>query len=188
MFHLCLTGFISLDCGLPTNKLSPYKEESTGLQFTSDATFIQTGKTGKIQANLESRFLTPYTSLRYFPDGKRNCYNLRVEKARTHLIRARFLYGNYDGKDISPKFDLYLGPNPWDTIDLYRLENGTRREIFHIPTSNSLQICLVKTGETTPLITALEIRPMDNDTYITESGSLSLFSRRYNSQSETYIR
>ncbi|KAL0875655.1 hypothetical protein Bca101_025360 [Brassica carinata] len=158
-------GFISLDCGLPANEVSPYKEDITGLQYSSDATFIQSGKPGRIQPNLETRFLKPYTTVRYFPDGTRNCYNLGVQKGRNHLIRARFLYGNYDGLDINPKFDLYLGPNLWSTVDLHRLDNGTRREIFHIPTSNSLQICLVKTGETTPLISALEIRPFPNDVY-----------------------
>ncbi|KAJ0245950.1 Protein kinase domain-containing protein [Hirschfeldia incana] len=181
-------GFITLDCGLPTNDPSPYKEESTGLQFSSDATFIKSGKTGIIQPNLASRYIKPYTTLRYFPEGTRNCYNLRVEKGRNHLIRARFLYGNYDGLDNNPTFDLYLGPNPWATIDLHRRVNGTKREIIHIPTSNTLQVCLVKTGTTTPVISTLEIRPMGNDSYITQSGSLELFMRIYLSESKTTLR
>ncbi|XP_010443739.1 PREDICTED: probable LRR receptor-like serine/threonine-protein kinase At5g59680 [Camelina sativa] len=181
-------GFISLDCGLPANELSPYNEPETGLQFSSDATFIQTGKTGKTQATLERRLLKPYATLRYFPDGIRNCYNLKTEKGRSHLIRAWFVYGNYDGIDNSPKFDLYLGPNPWTTVDLHGQENGTRKEIFHIPISNSLQICLVKTGMTTPIISALEIRPMGNDSYITQSGSLKLFFRIYLTESKFYLR
>ncbi|ESQ42384.1 hypothetical protein EUTSA_v10012638mg [Eutrema salsugineum] len=181
-------GFISLDCGLPANEPSPYKEETTGLHFSSDATFIKNGKPGRIQANLVSRLLKPYTTLRYFPDGTRNCYNLRVEKGRNHLIRARFLYGNYDGLDNNPTFDLYLGPNPWATIDLHKRVNGTREEIFHIPTSNTLQVCLVKTGMTTPLISTLEIRPMGKDSYETQSGSLSLFFRIDLSESKTSLR
>uniref|UniRef100_A0A1J3IW66 non-specific serine/threonine protein kinase n=1 Tax=Noccaea caerulescens TaxID=107243 RepID=A0A1J3IW66_NOCCA len=181
-------GFISLDCGLPANEPSPYKEESTGLQFTSDATFIQTGKIGKIQANREGDFLKPSITLRYFPDGERNCYNLKAEKGRNHLIRARFVYGNYDGRDISPKFNLYIGPNLWTTIDLERLVNGTRKEIIHVPTSNSLQICLVKTGETTPLISALEIRPMGKNSYMTKSGSLGLSFRVFMNKSTSYLR
>ncbi|KAG7606676.1 Protein kinase domain [Arabidopsis thaliana x Arabidopsis arenosa] len=138
---------------------------------------------------MEARFLKPYSTLRYFPEGIRNCYNLNVEKGINHLIRAWFIYGNYDGQDKDPRFDLYLGPNPWATIDLYRLENGTRKEVIHKPTSNSLQICLVKTGETTPMISALEIRPMgDNDSYITQSGSLNLYFRVYLTESTKYIR
>jgi len=158
------------------------------LQFSSDAAFIQSGKIGRIQANLEADFLKPSTTMRYFPDGKRNCYNLNVEKGRNHLIRARFVYGNYDGRDTGPKFDLYLGPNPWATIDLAKQVNGTRPEIMHIPTSNKLQVCLVKTGETTPLISVLEVRPMGSGTYLTKSGSLKLYYREYFSKSDSSLR
>ncbi|CAH2069404.1 unnamed protein product [Thlaspi arvense] len=178
----------SLDCGLPANEQSPYNETFTRLQFSSDATFIQSGKTSKIQANLVSRYLKPYTTLRYFPDGIQNCYNLNVEKGRKHLIRASFVYGNYDGHDIKPVFDLYLGPNLWATIDLETQVNGTRKDMFHIPTSNSLKVCLVKTGETTPLLSALELRPVDNDSYITRSGSLSQQYRYYLSKSGSHPR
>lgn len=176
-----------MDCGLPANERSPYEETFTGLRFSSDEEFIRSGKIGRIRENPE-RYAKPYETLRYFPDGIRNCYNLNVEKGRTHLIVARFVYGNYDGFDLKPKFDLYLGPNLWATVDLQRLVNGTAEEILHIPTSNSLQICLVKTGETTPLISALELRPMGNDSYITKSGSLNLFSRIYLSKSGSDLR
>ncbi|KAF3568831.1 hypothetical protein DY000_02017965 [Brassica cretica] len=181
-------GFISLDCGLPANELSPYSETYTRLSFSSDENFIQSGKIGRIQANRESKFGKPYRTLRYFPNGTRNGYNLSVEKGRNHLIRAYFIYANYDGFDINPMFDLYLGPNLWDTIDLQGQVNGTRAEMLHIPISNSLQICLVKTGTTTPFISTLEIQPMGNDSYITDSGSLKLFFRRYFSASKNFIR
>ncbi|KFK27505.1 hypothetical protein AALP_AA8G391800 [Arabis alpina] len=181
-------GFISLDCGLPANEPSPYKEIVTGLQFSSDATYIKSGKSDRIQANRESDFPKPYRTLRYFPEGIRNCYNLPVEKGRNHLIRANFAYGNYDERDISPKFDLYLGPNLWSTIDFQGRENGTSEEILHNTTSNSLQICLVKTGTTTPLISALEVRPMGRDSYITESGSLNLYFRTYLNETKDYLR
>ncbi|KAF2581259.1 hypothetical protein F2Q68_00000813 [Brassica cretica] len=58
-------GFISLDCGLPANEPSPYSESKTGLRFSSDSKFIQTGEIGRIQTNLENP-LKPYTTLRYF--------------------------------------------------------------------------------------------------------------------------
>ncbi|CAH8296808.1 unnamed protein product [Eruca vesicaria subsp. sativa] len=181
-------GFISLDCGLSEKEQSPYIETSTGLNFSSDATFIQSGKTGENKANLASEFKKPYRTLRYFPDGKRNCYNLNVEKGLKYLIRTVFIYGNYDGHDTSPVFDLYLGPNKWATIDLGQRRNNTREDIFHIATSNLLKICLVKTGETTPLISAVELRPMPNDSYNTTSGSLRLYSCRYFKETESYLR
>ena len=177
-----------MDCGLPVSELSPYIEPSTGLQFSSDAKFIQTGQIGKIEASLESAYLTPYTRLRYFPDGIRNCYSLNVDKDRKHLIRARFVYGNYDGLNSYPKFDLHLGPNPWATVNLQEAVNGSVKEMIHTPTSNSLQICLLKTETTTPMITALELRPLGNDSYPTESGSLNLFFRMYVNKTEELLR
>ncbi|XP_010443735.1 PREDICTED: receptor-like protein kinase At5g59670 [Camelina sativa] len=180
-------GFISLDCGLPEYQTSPYNEASTGLLFSSDKDFIQSGKTGRVQENPKN-YLEPYLTLRYFPEGKRNCYNLSVDKGRKYLIGASFVYGNYDGRDIKPVFDLYLGPNLWATIDLQRWVNGTREEILHIPTSKSLQICLVRTGTTTPAIAALELRPLRKNSYITQNGSLSLVFRRYFKESGFTLR
>ncbi|CAD5325014.1 unnamed protein product [Arabidopsis thaliana] len=77
----------------------------------------------------------------------RNCYNLSVHKETKYLIRVTSNYGNYDGRNEPPRFDLYLGPNFWVTIDLGKHVNGdTWKEIIHIPKSNSLDVCLIKTG------------------------------------------
>ncbi|ANM64055.1 Leucine-rich repeat protein kinase family protein [Arabidopsis thaliana] len=180
-------GFISLDCGLPLNE-PPYIESETGIQFSSDENFIQSGKTGRIPKNLESENLKQYATLRYFPDGIRNCYDLRVEEGRNYLIRATFFYGNFDGLNVSPEFDMHIGPNKWTTIDLQIVPDGTVKEIIHIPRSNSLQICLVKTGATIPMISALELRPLANDTYIAKSGSLKYYFRMYLSNATVLLR
>ncbi|CAH2065222.1 unnamed protein product, partial [Thlaspi arvense] len=181
-------GFISLDCGLPPNEQSPYSEPVTGLQYSSDSGFIQTGKIGRIQRNLEGGYLKHQTTLRYFPDGIRNCYNITVKQGTNYLIRARAIYGNYDGLNIYPRFDLYIGPNYWATIDITKYVNGTREEISHIPRSNILDLCLVKTDGSTPFISTIDIRPLPNNSYITTSGSLKLFSRYYFSNSKFAIR
>ncbi|CAN6841032.1 unnamed protein product [Brassica oleracea] len=135
-----------------------------------DATFIQSGKTGKIQASSVGRLMKPYTTVRYFPDGTRNCYSLNVQSWRRYLIRATFTYVNYDGLNVQPVFDLYLGPNRWATIDFETMVNGST------------------TGETTPLISTLELRPMENGWYTTESGSLSLYHRRSLRKSGSNLR
>ncbi|KAG2333379.1 hypothetical protein Bca52824_004559 [Brassica carinata] len=164
------TGFISLDCGLPSSE-SPY-EDSTGLWFSSDEKFTQGGKTGRVSENSEG-YGKQYNTLRYFPDGLRNCYNLNVEKGRTYLVRASFVYGNYDGRDMKP---------------VLAKANRTVKDMLHNATSNSMQICLVKTGVTEPLISSLELRPMRNGSYITESGSLDRYYRYYLSESNSQIR
>ncbi|CAH8356557.1 unnamed protein product [Eruca vesicaria subsp. sativa] len=179
-------GFISLDCGLPPSEASPYIEPDTGLWFSSDSDFIQTGKIGKIDPSLPKTIKT-YVTLRYFPDGIRNCYNLSVKQGTNYLMRFTALYGNYDGLNITPKFDVYVGPNFWVTIDLENKISGQSEEIIYIPRSNSLDLCLVKTGTTTPMITSVELRPLANDLYITESGLLKSFKRYYLTSSDTIL-
>ncbi|CAA0395926.1 unnamed protein product [Arabidopsis thaliana] len=184
-------GFLSLDCGMPRNE-SSYTEESTGLNFSSDAYFISSGKSGTIKTEAEHPvygvgYIKPYKQLRYFPEGTRNCYNLTVVQGTHYLIRAVFLYGNYDDLNQIPRFDLYLGPNFWTTINWQDpfggeriwLEDGMIEELIHMPKSNTLNICLVKTGTTIPFISALELRPLRDDTYTTTTGSLKLIVRRY---------
>lgn len=186
---LISAGFISLDCGLSPDEQSPYIELETGLQFSSDSRFVKSGKIGRIDASLESKYTKSQTTLRYFPDGMRNCYNLSVRQGTHYLIRVTSNYGNYDGFNLSPRFDLYIGPNFWVTMDLERhINRDSWEEIIHIPKSNSLDVCLIKTGTSTPIISALELRSLDNDTYITQSGSLKSIQRSYLSESTKVIR
>lgn len=176
-----------MDCGLAPNEVSPYIEPFTGLRFSSDSSFIQSGKIGRVDKSLEATTLKSYMTLRYFPDGKRNCYNLIVKQGTTYLMRATALYGNYDGLNNSPKFDLYIGANLWTTLDTGISLTGVAKEIIYITRSNSLDVCLVKTDTSTPFLSLLELRPLDNDTYLTGSGSLKKFSRYYLSNSESII-
>ncbi|CAN6987088.1 unnamed protein product [Brassica oleracea var. botrytis] len=192
-------GFISLDCGMPHNE-SSYTEESTGLVFSSDADFIRSGKGGRTKSEDPDSGIAntkPYKYLTYFPEGTRNCYNLTVMQGTHYLIRAVFVYGNYDDLKQKPKFDLYLGPNFWTTINLQDIfgnvnriyvPDGTIEEIIHMPKSNYLDICLVKTGTTTPFISSLELRPLIDDSYTTKTGSLKLFYRWYFSNTDSIVR
>ncbi|XP_019099845.1 PREDICTED: putative receptor-like protein kinase At3g46340 [Camelina sativa] len=182
-------GFISLDCGLSPNEHSPYTEPVTGLKFSSDSSFIQSGKIDRIDPKLESGYPKSKTTLRYFPDGIRNCYSLSVHQGTNYLIRVTSNYGNYDGLNIPPRFDLYIGPNYWVTIDLAKRVNSDKwEEIIHFPKSNSLDVCLLKTGTSTPIISSLELRPLPDNTYTTESSSLKSILRFDLTESTKVIR
>lgn len=189
LIHLVhvLLGFISLDCGLSPTDL-PYNDPSTGLTYSTDDGLVQSGKTGKIQKEFEAIFSKPSLKLRYFPDGVRNCYSVNVTESTNYLIKAVFVYGNYDGLANDPSFDLYIGPNLWSTVDMNGRTNGTIEEIIHRTISKSLQVCLVKTGTSNPFINTLELRPLQNNTYNTQSGSLKYFFRYYFSTSDRTIR
>ncbi|CAA0308877.1 unnamed protein product [Arabidopsis thaliana] len=193
-------GFISLDCGLSANE-PPYVDGDLGLTYSSDAKFVEGGKIGQIQKDLEPGVLKTYATLRYFPNGIRNCYNLNVTQDTRYLVRAGFMYGNYNGLDSPPEFDLYIGRTWWETISTMgdpdtnwaslRSEQrgyGTSSEIIHTPKSNTLQICLVRTNDGIPFISVLELRPLSNNIYATRSGSLNSLGRAYFTDSSNYVR
>ncbi|KAF3555492.1 hypothetical protein F2Q69_00016886 [Brassica cretica] len=88
------------------------------------------GQSGRVEKFWEE-VSKAFNVLRYFPEGIRNCYNLKVTSGTKYLIKAQFLYGNYDGLNDGPEFDLYLGPNKWTKVDLSF--SSKTEEIIHIP-------------------------------------------------------
>ncbi|KAH0982490.1 hypothetical protein GBA52_009667 [Prunus armeniaca] len=168
------SGFISIDCGLQTD--SGYSEKITGINYISDATFIDTGASKSLLPTYTGNYQQPYGSVRSFPEGTRNCYEINVTSGNKYLIRASFLYGNYDGQDKIPEFELHLGPNLWDTVSL-ETSVSTDKELIYVPLRNYIHVCLVNTGSGVPFISALELRPLPNASYQTKTGSLALVSR-----------
>ncbi|KAJ4878013.1 putative LRR receptor-like serine/threonine-protein kinase [Raphanus sativus] len=168
-------GFINVDCGLSGYE-SPYTELMTRLTYTTDADLVESRESGRIDKIFETMYPRPYWTVRSFPKPERNCYKINTERETKYLIRATFLYGNYDGRNTVPSFDLYLGPNLWTMVEA----NSTTMEVIHHTASqSSLQICLVNTGSGTPFINVLELRPLNLDAYTTPSGSLKMLFRWY---------
>lgn len=87
------------------------------------------------------------------------------------------MYGNYDGQGKPPSFDIILEADVWDSIEFEDESTIVTKEIIHIPQKKFIYVCLVNKGSGTPFISAIELRPLKNSTYTTESGSLSLFRR-----------
>ncbi|KAH0763191.1 hypothetical protein KY290_019264 [Solanum tuberosum] len=173
------SGFVSIDCGIPQG--SNYTDVATGLQYVSDSGFIDTGSTATISSEFHSDGLEQqlYT-LTSFPEGKRNCYTIGVPegKGKKYLIRASFLYGNYDGKSqLVINFDLHLGVDFWTTIQIVNASVPLYGEIIHILSSDFVQVCLVNKDRGTPFISALELRLLNTTIYKTTSGSLQTFVR-----------
>ena len=173
--YLSVSGFISIDCGLPAS--SSYSETTTGINYISDAAFIDTGESKKISTEFRSSVPRQTWNLRSFPQGIRNCYSINITQGTKYLILATFFYGNYDGESKLPHFDLHLGANMWDTIKIEKVSDSFIKELIHVPSLNYIQVCLVNTQLGTPFISAIELRPLDNKTYVTTDGSLALFWR-----------
>ncbi|KAL9309382.1 putative LRR receptor-like serine/threonine-protein kinaseRLK-Pelle-LRR-I-1 family [Arabidopsis thaliana] len=181
-------GFISLDCGL-VPKETTYTEKSTNITYKSDVDYIDSGLVGKINDAYKTQFQQQVWAVRSFPVGQRNCYNVNLTANNKYLIRGTFVYGNYDGLNQFPSFDLHIGPNKWSSVKILGVTNTSMHEIIHVVPQDSLEVCLVKTGPTTPFISSLEVRPLNNESYLTQSGSLMLFARVYfPSSSSSFIR
>ena len=180
-----VSGFINIDCGIAEN--TSYTDKTTGLNYVSDTAFVDTGVSKSISLQYNNGSLEQqFWSVRSFPDGIKNCYNLKPAqgKGNRYLVRASFMYGNYDSKDTLPVFDLYLGANKWDSVKLVDASMIMTMEIIHIPTSNYEFVCLLNTGNGIPFISALELRLLKNSTYRTPSESVVLY-RRLDMGSET---
>ncbi|XP_022997843.1 LRR receptor-like serine/threonine-protein kinase IOS1 isoform X1 [Cucurbita maxima] len=180
-------GFISIDCG----SNSSYTEPATGINYVSDSNYVQTGLAITLPPSRRSSTLQKQLwSLRSFPDGTRNCYTIKLKLGTKYLIRASFLYANYDNQSTTPEFDLYFGPDFWVTVKFGdSINNIIEEEIIHIAISNQAQVCLVNNGNGVPFLSALELRPLPNTTYVTISGSLStLFRLDIGAPNDTFIR
>ncbi|KAK4837136.1 hypothetical protein QYF36_003085 [Acer negundo] len=168
------SGFISIDCGLPEN--SAYTEMKTGINYTSDVNFTETGVSYNISSEYNRDTLEqPFLTVRSFPEGMKNCYTLKPAPGYgTFLIRASFMYGNYDGQNKLPSFDLLLEAGVWDSVELSDSSTILSKEIIHVPQKNYTDVCLVNKGSGTPFISSLELRPWDNSTYQYASPGTSL--------------
>ncbi|XP_057978263.1 putative leucine-rich repeat receptor-like protein kinase At2g19210 [Malania oleifera] len=171
------SGFLSIDCGL--SETPSYFDNQTGLYYTWDSPHIDAGVSSTISPDLISdEVARQFWTLRSFPQGTRNCYTLRPAggKGYKYLIRASFMYGNYDGRNQPPAFDLHLGPNKWDSVTFNNSSSSDKRywEMVHVMPEDYVQVCVVNTGGGTPFVSALEMRLLNSSMYTTQEPGRSL--------------
>ncbi|XP_025806951.1 probable LRR receptor-like serine/threonine-protein kinase At1g51810 [Panicum hallii] len=177
------SGFVSIDCGIPEG--AAYADQSTrGLRYVSDAGFTDAGLNAGVNPPYNIKGLADrYLTARYFPGagGARSCYTLRaVAPGGRYLIRAAFYYGNYDGLDRPPAFDLHVGVNRWVTVNVTAAGAVYIFEAVAVAPADFLQVCLVNRGLGTPFISGLDLRPLQDDMYpeATVNQSLTLLNFR----------
>ncbi|CAA6672854.1 unnamed protein product [Spirodela intermedia] len=138
------SGFISIDCGLEGG--SNYTDQFSGIVYSPD---------------------TGYFTLRSFPNVTQNCYTIGpIEAGGKYLVRAGFLYGNHDGKNQAPEFDLYLDVNVWQTVQTLA--------------DDTVIVYVVNTGMGIPFISVLEVRPLPDFLHpiVKQSQALVLHEKR----------
>ncbi|CAA7404351.1 unnamed protein product [Spirodela intermedia] len=177
-------GFISIDCGLPDG--SGYRENVTGITYVPDTQYVDAGETKTVAAE---GFARRYRTLRVFPEGVRNCYNLRpVQPGGKYLVRAGFFYGNYDGLQSPPEFELHIGINVRLTIRLSS-DDSSLSEVIKAAQGDTLWVCLINTNKGTPLISTIQMRQFPDFLYPHANASQSLhLRRRFNFGTEAPLR
>ncbi|KAF3785100.1 hypothetical protein EJ110_NYTH29067 [Nymphaea thermarum] len=156
-----MTGFINLNCGLPNDSTTT---DELGYVYTSDDQYIDSGEIKSVARQFMSN-PTMYQTLRSFPSYRRNCYDLKpLIQGKRYLFRASFMYGNYDGQNILPIFDIYLGVDPWYTVKIDNASHILWTEII-VTANTSVNVCLVRTGGGIPFISVLEVRPLPDEIY-----------------------
>lgn len=151
------TGFLSISCGGTTGYT-----DSSNISWVPDDEYVSTG-------NTTTSFNDP---IRFFPDTQgRNCYRFPANNASSLvLVRAQFLYRNYDGRGKPPAFSVSLGTAITSTINL--TTNDPWKEEFIWPVSkDTLSFCLhAITDGGSPVISSLEIRPLPQGAYASGVG------------------
>ncbi|CAD6343462.1 unnamed protein product [Miscanthus lutarioriparius] len=173
-FHLLLLllspsaaqpGFISLDCGGARDHT-----DAIGIQWTSDATFVSGGgQTAQLLVqNGQQQAQQQLTTVRYFPaDNRKYCYTMNVRNRTRYLVRATFLYGNFDNSNVYPKFDISLGASPWSTIVVDDATTPVVEEAIILAAAPTLSVCLSNASTGQPFISTLELRQFNGSLYYT---------------------
>ncbi|KAG2389842.1 putative leucine-rich repeat receptor-like serine/threonine-protein [Vigna angularis] len=150
---------ISIDCGVKEG----YIDLMTSIQYQDDD--IEFGEIHTISNNsfeTQAQINKQLTSLRSFPEGKRNCYSLKPKqgKNKRYIVRGYFAYGNYDNKSMPPTFDLYIDVTVFTSIR-FSVANNTRRvEAIYTSLTDTIDFCLVNVEQGVPFISLLELWPL----------------------------
>lgn len=174
-----------MDCGGKEN----FTDE-LGLNWIPDDN-LTFGETSTISVANETR--KQYTTLRHFlADSRKYCYTLNVVSRTRYLLRATFLYGNFDNNNVYPKFDLSFGATHWGTIVISDANTIEMRELIFLATSSTVDVCLSNATTGQPFISTLELRQFNGSVYYTqyeEHFYLSVSARiNFGAQSDAPIR
>ncbi|KAJ3695106.1 hypothetical protein LUZ60_000483 [Juncus effusus] len=186
-------NFVSIDCGSDGN----YIDAVTNISYSSDDQYIDTGINYKIASNYINYSLPRQDeTVRSFPSGDRNCYTLNVVEGNKYLIRASFLYGNYDEQESlesnkSLLFDLHIGSNLWRSVNISHAYVEYSFELISVALADLMWVCLINTGQGIPFISALELRPLTGGLYpyaMANQSNAFLFRYNYGPTTNEIIR
>ncbi|KAJ3684037.1 hypothetical protein LUZ61_013201 [Rhynchospora tenuis] len=151
-------GFMNIDCG----GTSAHTDD-IGLEWTPDSNypFGQRANTSFVNNNK-----TQFNTVRFFPtDDRKYCYTLNTTTRLRYLVRATFLYGNFDNTNVYPKFVISLGATNWDMIIIKDAATPVVSEMVVLAPFPSLSICLFNASSGLRFISTIELRQFNGSMY-----------------------
>lgn len=159
-------GFLSLTCGGTKDYI-----DATNISWVSDGAYINTGNITTIDY-IEGAS-TSNVPIRFFPDNnqRRKCYRLPVKNVSSLvLVRAQFVYKNYDRLGKPPAFSVSLGTAITSTVNLNRNDPWTEEFVWPV-NKDTLSFCLLPIPDGgSPVISSLEVRALPQGAYQTAMG------------------
>ncbi|KAF6164792.1 hypothetical protein GIB67_002448 [Kingdonia uniflora] len=153
------TEFVSIDCGASSSDT-----DENSLTWVGDDLYVQSGKSHVVESPSQvSRVLT---TLRAFPDHKKNCYSIKADKGDLVLVRTSFFYGNYDKKSSPPTFNLQFDGNHWEKVVIPATDKVLLFEVIYTVKGSSISVCVARTqANQIPFISAIEMRSLNASMY-----------------------
>lgn len=131
------------------------------VSWIPDDEYITVGQTTSV------RSLTSNIPVRSFPNSsRRSCYQLPLKNVSSPaLIRARFVYENYDGNRKPPAFSVSLRTATVTTVNLSASDPWTEEFVWPV-SEDTISFCLhrIQNGGS-PVISSLEVRPLPTGAY-----------------------
>ncbi|KAK1322272.1 Uncharacterized protein QJS10_CPA03g01405 [Acorus calamus] len=167
--------FLSIDCGT-----SDTYTDLLSIKWVGDGDYIHTGETHPTDTNLFPVQLPRWAStLRAFPDLCKSCYTIPVPGGGKILVRAKFYYGNYDGKSSLPTFALNFDANMWGVLTFAADSPILIKEAIYVVDGDVTSVCVAQVEEgQVPFINAIDVRSLDSGMYGNVDSSRALFNMK----------
>lgn len=176
----CPKAFTYTDLRIDCGSLNPSNVTAGGeLRWRTDEEFIRGGENKLLQTTNLSNPIQMNT-LRFFPKGKANCYELLLfTKYHKFLFRAGFYYGDYDGLSKPPSFGLQIDGKLWANVTTSMGQEPVYHELLYILKEEQVRVCLVREKiDEIPFISSLEATVVyDSYQYMDNNTALYLHSR-----------
>ncbi|KAL8170218.1 hypothetical protein V2J09_022022 [Rumex salicifolius] len=150
-------GFLSLSCGGVDGYV-----DALNIKWTPDSNYITTGNTTAV--NYIDGTSSSSMPLRFFSNtGGRNCYHLPLPKSSSPtsvLLRAKFVYKNYDNLRRPPAFSVSVGTSMASDVNLNKSDPWTEEFVWPVK-KNYIPLCFHSIPNAgNPVVSSIEVRPL----------------------------